>query len=210
MTGELNMKLGSLLVGTVTAATLTLALCGCATGSGGGGGGGGGDGNGDGAVQDPLPEYQLGLDDELDASIGAITAADNAIVECIGEDITYNEEGVLLSLKLGYTAGATAGMSFPEFVADLAELEQGKSDEICNTTLENASEELLGLIARLTEARNHGRECRGDDPTLTDENSLLYLKVQYFKYSVRDFPTMLDFAAPFVEEAEQVAEDECN
>jgi hypothetical protein len=210
MTRELNMKLGSLLFGTMTAATLTMALCGCATGSGGGGGGGGGGGNGDGAVQDPLPEYQLGLDAELDANVAAITAADNAIVECIGEEITYNEEDVLLSLKLGYTAGATAGMSFPEFVADLAELEQGKSDEICNTTVENASDELRALITRLTEARNRGRECRDEDPTLTDENTLLYLKRQYFKYSVRDFPTLLDFAAPFVEEAEQIAEDECN
>ena len=100
--------------------------------------------------------------------------------------------------------------SFPEFVASLVEGERSKSDAVCDTTLENASEELLEQVERLTAARNSGRECQGLDPVLTDANSLDFLKTQYFAQSVQVYPTLLDFAIPFVDEAEQVAEDQCS
>ena len=203
------MKVADVFTRTLAGLSVTLLLCGCTTGAGGGGGGGGDGDGGDGGTEDPLPQYQLGQDEELDANVGAITAADNAAVVCLQEEFIYDEEGVLLSLKQGYVADTSVAPSFPEFVADLVELEQAKSTEICDTTLENASQELLDLVARLTAARNRGRECRGEDPTLTDENSLLLLKKEFFARSVRTFPTLLEFADLYVEDAEQVAEDEC-
>jgi hypothetical protein len=65
-------------------------------------------------------------------------------------------------------------------------------------------------VERLTTARNRGRECQGLDPVLTDANSLDYLKTQYFAQSVQVYPTLVDFAVPFVDEAEQIADTQCN
>lgn len=184
---------------------LALLLGGCTAPAGGGDG----DDGGEDGVQDPLPEYRLGEDAQLDADVAAITEADNAALECIDEDLRFEEEDVLLSLKEGYVDDPDPEGTFPEFVAEIVDLEQAKSDEICNTTLENASPELLAEIERLTTARNRGRDCRGEDPNLTDENSLLYLATKYLGQSAQFYPTMLDFAVPFVEEAEAIADGEC-
>ena len=187
---------------------LVLLLGGCAAPSGGGDGGAGGDGGGaDNEV--PLPEYQLGEDEQLDADVAAISEADNAALECIAFSPT-NEEAVLLALKNGYTSDPDRTQTFPEFVADIVEPEQAKSDEICNTTLENASPELLDLIGRLTEAGNFSVECAGDEPDVTDEDSLLVIKKGYFPQSVNVYSSMVEFAEVLVEEAEQAVAGGCS
>ena len=202
------MKTGFLFLGFAVVLGLSLTLCGCNTASSGGGGGGGDDDAGDDATTDPLPEYQLEDDPELADDVGAITEADNEALACL-DSTAQTEEDVLLALKNGYVSMTDPEETFPEFVASLVEPEQSKADEICGTTLENASADLLEQIQRLTTDRNRGRECQGQDPTLTDENSLAYLKTQYFGQSVQLYPTMLDFAIPFADEVELVTDDEC-
>ncbi|MCP4247439.1 MAG: hypothetical protein GY778_10365 [bacterium] len=190
------------LVHTTLGLTLALTLSGCATSSGGGGGG-------DGGNADPLPDFQLGDDAQFDADVAAITQADNDALACLDEDRRFSDKDTLLALKKGYTAGETSGSTFPEFVAETVTLEQNKSDDICNTTLGNASEELLGLIQELTDIRNRGAECAGEEPTLSNENSLAFLKTQYLGQAARTFPTLLEFADAYIPAAEQVADDQC-
>ena len=187
------------LVRTTLGLTVALTLSGCA--ASGGDGGGGGD-------TDPLAEFQLGDDQQLDDDVAAITQADNEALACLEQELRFSDEDTLAALKRGYTAGDTAGSTFPEFIAEAVPLERNKSDDICNTTLESASEELLALIQELTAIRNRGRECAGDDPTLTDENSLAFLKTEYFGEAARTFPTLLDFAEAFVPATEQVADEQ--
>jgi hypothetical protein len=201
MTRGLNMKLGSLLFGTMTTATLASALCGCATGGGGGGGSAGG------ATQDRLADYQLD-DPGLAEDVGTITAADNQAVACLGQDVTYEDEAILAALKAGYPADEPADQ-FPSFVAETADLEQAKADEICNTTLENASPELLDLVDRMTVAGNLNNECLGEEPDITDQDSLRTIKKGYFGSSVHAYGSLVEFAAVLVEETERVVEDGC-
>jgi len=183
-----------------------MALGACSSGGGGGGGNGGND---NGGVQDPLPEFQLGDDEQLDADVAAITAADNDAVDCIGDTVQFTDEGTLLSLKQGYAADPSPDSTFPEFVAGIVPPEQAKSTEICDTTLENASEELLALVQRLTATRNRGRQCINEDPVFDDENSLRLLKVKFLEHSVQVYPTLLEFADVYVPAAEDTTDAQC-
>ncbi|MHC4064310.1 MAG: hypothetical protein ACYSUI_07395 [Planctomycetota bacterium] len=185
-------------VGLTFALMMSLALCGCATSTGGGGGG-----------EDPLPGFQLGQDEDLDADVAAITAADNDALECLGEVFVFSQEDTLLTLKQGYVGSDTSNTTFPEFVANIVPLERAKAEEICETTLENASDELQADIGQLTAARNRARECQGEAPDLTDENSLELLKTAFLAESVLRSPTLLDFAELFVNDIERIADQEC-
>lgn len=193
---------------TVSLLGLTAGWSGCNTGGAGGGGGGG---SGDGGNQDPLPEFQLGAgNDELDADVAAITTADNEALDCLDQGFQFSEEEVLLALKGGYLADDALEVEFPEFVGDLVAPEQAKADEICDTTVDNASEELLGWLDRLTAARNEGAACVGEPASLTNENSLALLKTDYLGSSVRLFDTLISFAEVFVPDVERtVTEQVC-
>ena len=171
------------------------ALVGCSSGGTGGG--------------DPLPEFQLGQDPELDAEVAALTAARNQALACVNAEERTNESDVFLALKQGYAANPAPTETFPEYVANLVEPEQAKTDEICDTTLGNASAELLALIERLTAARNRGAECEGLVGSATNEDSLELLKLGYFNQSVLSFPTLTDFAPLYVEDIERLADDAC-
>lgn len=208
------MRIETLLAKSMIAATLAfaLALCGCTAPAGGGGGGGGGDGGGgnDNGAEDPLPEYQLGQgDEELDANVGVVTTADNQAVECLGLDVQFEDGEVLLALKTGYAAEEGPEAEFPEFVAQTAALEAPKADEICNTTLENASAELLDLVQRLTASGNAAATCLGEPADITDEDSLGAIKREFFGRSVNVYPTMTEFADAFVTDAEQAVDADC-
>ncbi|MFQ5490074.1 MAG: hypothetical protein ACE5GE_05065 [Phycisphaerae bacterium] len=191
----------------VSLLSLSGGWSGCNTTGAGGGGGGGGSadtGGTGGQDQDPLPDFQLGAgNDSLDADVAAITAADNQALACANQDLVFTEQDVLSALKQGYVADDTLEMDFPEFVADLVDPEQAKANEICDTTLDNASEELLTWIQRLTDSRNEGATCLGEPATLTNENSLLLLKTEYLTKSVRLYSTLLSFAEVFVPDVEQ-------
>jgi len=204
---EKTMRRAAVRLGGWALCGLALILGGCNRSTGGGGGGNGSNDNG--SVQDPLPEFQLGDDEQLDADVAAITAADNDAVDCIGDTVQFTDEGTLLSLKQGYAAAPSPDSTFPEFVAEIALLEQAKSTEICDTTLENASEELLALVQRLTATRNRGRECIGEDPVFDDENSLRLLKIKFLENSVQVFPTLVEFANSFVPAAEDTTDAQC-
>ncbi len=178
----------------------TVLLAGCNTGGGGGGGGT--------STPDPLADYQLGEDTQLDADVAAITVADNEGVTCLGQAIVYEDEDVLNALKAGYPPDEPAE-GFPAFVAETAGLERIKVDEICDTTLENASADLTALIERLTVAANQNNECIGEDPDITDEDSLLVIKKGYFGSSPHQYTSMTEFAEVLVEETEGVVAEGC-
>ena len=196
---ETKMKAATLFTRLTAGVTVSVLLLGCATGGGGGG---------DGGSADPLAQYQLGRDEELDADVGAITAADNEGVACLGQDLVFEDEDVLASLKGGYPADSPAE-EFPEFVAQTVPLEEAKTDEICNTTLENASTEALDLVERLTVAANRSAECLGEEADVTDQDSLEAIKERYFSSSVHVYESMVEMATALVEEAEQAVEGEC-
>ena len=200
---ETKMKAATLFTRTMAGLTVSVLLLGCATG-----GGGGGDGGEDGGSADPLAQYQLGRDEEFDADVGAITATDNESVTCLGLALVFEDEDVLTALKEGYPADSPAE-EFPEFVAQTVPLEEAKTDEICNTTLENASAELSDLIERLTTAGNRNNECLGEEADITDEDSLEAIKKGYFGSSVHVYESMAELAVKVVEETEQVVEENC-
>ena len=174
-----------------------MALAGCAVGGAGSLG------------EDSLPEVQLGDDPVLDADVAAITAARNEALVCLGEEGDVEEADMLLALKQGYVDDPAGAATFPQFVAQFVEPERSRADEICQTTLDNASAELLAQIQRLTTARIRGAQCEGTDANLTDETSLERLKLEFFGTSIRAYPTLTDFAEAFVEDFEQVVDDLC-
>ena len=141
--------------------------------------------------------------------MAALTAGRNEALACVNAEERANESDVFLALKRGYVANPAPTETFPEFVVNLVEPEQAKTDEICDTTLGNASAELLALIERLTAARNRGAECEGLVGSATDEDSLELLKLGYFNQSVVTFPTLTDFAPLYVEDIERVADEAC-
>jgi hypothetical protein len=172
---------------------------GCGTTSGGGGGGGGNTGP-------SLTEYQLdGSNPELEADITALTTAYNAALQCIGEDDTFfTDQQNLDALKTSYTGAAA---DFPAYVDESRQLVENGSDEICNYAL-GQDAVLDGFVADITEARNRGRACRGDDPNLTDENSLEFLKQRYLT-QVLSFDNLTDAAEALANDAAVIADEEC-
>lgn len=111
---------------------------------------------------------------------------------------------MLIVLKGQYDQDPTLGPTLEDYVAETAQLEGARADEICNTTVDNASEELLALIARLTVAANRNAECIGEPADASDEDSLDVLKKGWLPASPHVFPTLMDFAEAFVSEVEAV------
>ena len=166
---------------------------GCSTTTGGGGG------------STSLTEYQLdGSNPELEADVAAIAAADNAAFVCIDEDVSFTDQETLDALKSAYT-GTTAG--FPAYVASVRDQVERRSDEICTTELGDEPD-LDEAVARLTVARNRGRECQGDEPTLDDENSLALVKQKYMEVGLI-FDSITAVAVALADAAEQAADDFC-
>jgi hypothetical protein len=201
---------------------VSFLVAGCATTPPAGGGGGAddgseGEGEGEGEGEngnDPLPEFQLGDDAQLDADVAAIVAADQQVnsPQCLDLRQSYTAENVMLNLKFGYTQSPDAMETFPEFVASIAELEQPKADEICSTTLENASEGILALVGEATAARNRQRGCEGVDTNVTDEVSLTDLLRVFFNSPVRVYATLEEAEpelAAFVADLDLEADDAC-
>jgi hypothetical protein len=164
-----------------------------------------GGGGGDATTGDPLAEYRLGDNAELDADVAAITKAYNDAVICVNDNASFTEEQNLDALKQAYT-GAPDG--FPAYVDQArTQIEQG-TNEICTTELGD-DPDLDAQVTQLTTQRNRGRQCRGDTPNLTDENSLAYLKQQYLK-RILAFDDLLAAAQQLVIEATQAADNECS
>lgn len=186
---------------TIVGLSLAFGFVGCNAGGGGGGGGGGGN-------TDPLAQYQLGDDPELDADVATIADADNEAADCIALNVTFEEQEVLDALKQGFPDDRSEE-EFPEFVAETAPLAEAKTREICDTTLENASNELLELVNRMTEAGNQNNVCIGEEPDVTDEQSLRAIKRTYFSSSVYAFDSMEEAATVLVEETEEIVEENC-
>ena len=173
----------------------TMGLLGCSTAGGGGGGGGG----------DPLAQYQLdGTYPEMEVDVAAVTAADNAAVDCISSNGAYTDQQTLDGLKSAYD-GAADG--FPAYVDGVRPQVERRSDEICNTDLGDIPE-LDAAITRLTAARNRGRECQGDAPNLDDENSLLFVKSQYMDTGLV-FDSITAVAVALADAGERAADDLC-
>jgi len=199
------MKPVPLFAPAATVLSLGLMLCGCNT-AGGGGGGGGGDGDGGGA-DDPLPEYQLGEDPELDADVAAITQADNEAEECYGGTTVHTDEDELLALKHGYAANPESADTFEDFVHAVAGIEASKRDQICDTNLGD-DEDLDASVQRVTDAANQAAECQGQDQTATPEDSLLAIKILFFDAGIRA-GDLVEFAEDMAAEAEQEADEAC-
>jgi hypothetical protein len=189
---KIQMRRTFCIVAFVSAAT---AISGCSTTGGGGGGGGG----------DPLAQYQLdGTYPALETDVAAITTADNAAVDCISSNGAYTDQQTLDGLKAAYD-GAADG--FPAFVADVRTQVERRSDEICHTDLGDIPE-LDAVIARLTAARNRGRECQGDEPNLDDENSLQLVKHEYLHTGLA-FHSITEVAVALADAGEQAADGLC-
>ncbi len=174
-----------------TILTLALMLTACNTG---GGGGGGGD-------VDPYPDTQFGGGDaELDANLTAISDATEQALLCGGRESRPEEAAILDVVKRRYAEDETVAPTLEDYVALTAQGDQARADEICDTTLENASDGLLALVVRMTEAVN---DCLGEQDQVTDEDSLEVLKSKWLDPAPLDYPTLTDFAAAFVPEVEQ-------
>ena len=183
-----------------------IVLSGCAAGGGGGGGGGG--------EADPFPDVQVGNNPELDANLAATADATAQALVCLGderdpEELRPDEASVLTVLKREYNEDSSAAPTLPDFIAQTAQLEQARADEICDTTLDNASAELLDLIARLTAAGNRADQCQGRAPDQSDETSLQFIKARYLTESVHDYATMAESATFFVDEVERAVDQAC-
>jgi hypothetical protein len=195
----MDMIVDSLRYGCVVLMGVALvAAAGCASTSGGGGGG-------DGTTGDPLAEYQLGDSAELDADVAAITNAYNAAVACVNDNASFTDEQNLDALKQAYTG---APEDFPAYVDQTRTQIEQRTDEICTTNLGD-NPDLDAQVAELTTQRNRGRQCRGDEPNLTDENTLGYLKQQYLQ-RILVFDDLLSAAEQLVIEATQAADLECS
>jgi hypothetical protein len=173
---------------------------GCNSTSGGGGGGGGN-------TRPDLTAYQLdGSHPEMEADITALTAAYNAALVCVGDDdITFTDQQNLDGLKASY-AGDAAG--FPAYVTASRRLIEDGSEEICTYDL-GEDPTLDALIASITADRNRGRECRGDDPVITDENSLDYLKHGYLA-QILSYENMTDAAQTLARSTATLADEACS
>ncbi|UCG15714.1 MAG: hypothetical protein JSV19_10510 [Phycisphaerales bacterium] len=171
-----------------------MAGSGCSTTTSGGGG-----------TSTSLAEYQLdGSNPELEADVAAIAAADNAAFVCIDVDVSFTDQETLDGLKSAYS-GATAG--FPAYVADVRVKVERRSGEICTIELGD-DPDLDEAVARLTVARNRGRECQGDEPDLDDENSLALVKQKYMEIGLI-FDSITAVAVALADAAEEVADDIC-
>lgn len=182
----------------VLAGLVLIAGAGCASTSGSGGGGNANTG-------DPLAEYRLGDQAELDTDVAAITKAFNDAVVCVNDNASFTDQQNLDALKAAYTGDAA---DFPAYVDQARTDIEQRTDEICTTELGDDTD-LDAQVTELTTQRNRGRECRGATPNLTDENSLLYLKQQYLE-RILAFDDLLAAAQALVNEATQVADDECS
>jgi hypothetical protein len=180
----------------VLAGVALVAAAGCASGGGGGGGS---------TTGDPLAEYRLGGDAALDADVAAITKAYNDAVICVNDDVSFTEEQNLDALKQTFTG---APEDFPAYVHQTRTQIEQRTGEICTTELGD-DPDLDAQVAELTTQRNRGRQCRGDEPTLDDENSLGYLKQQFLK-RILAFDDLLSAAQTLVTEATQAADSECS
>jgi len=190
---------------TLTAAALFL-LAGCT--APGGGGGEGTDTPADGT--DPVPAYAPGTDPGVDADVADLTAARNRAFECLEDDTRVEEEELFLALEQGYANEPEGAMTFPEFVEAFVQPEQDRAEEICQTTLENASAELTALIARLTTARNRLAACEGQAGVATDETSLDLIMLGYVGQPVLLYASLTEFAEVYVADFEQQVDDACN
>jgi hypothetical protein len=180
----------------VLAGMVLMAGAGCASTGGGGGG--------DGTSSDPLAEYRLGAQAELDADVAAITNAYNDAVLCVNDNASFTDQQNLDALKAAYTGDPE---DFPTYVDQARTQIEQRTDEICTTDLGDDAE-LDAQVTELTTQRNRGRDCRGATPNLTDENSLLYLKQQYLE-RILAFDNLLAAAEALVSDATQIADDEC-
>ena len=175
----------------------TMGLLGCSTAGGGGGGGGG----------DPLAQYQLdGTYPEMEVDVAAVTAADNAAVDCISSNGAYTDQQTLDGLKSAYD-GAADG--FPAYVDEVRPQVERRSDEICNTDLGEIPE-MDAAITRLTAAGNRGRECEGKEPDRNDEGCLLFVKSSYMRIDVLlAFDSITAVAEALADAGERAADDLC-
>jgi hypothetical protein len=189
---------------------MTGIACNTAAPAGGGGGGGGGNGRdvpgNDNDQPDPeLDRFQLdGTDADFEDDVAALTDAFNAALACIGETESFTEQENLDALKDGYTGIAAA---FLEFVATArGQVEQG-SDDVCNLELGDDADfdEVISLI---TDQRNRGRECMGENPDLDDENTLAFLKFGYVQQMLI-FDDIQDAADALLNDATTAADQEC-
>lgn len=189
--------LSRLLCGLGLACVLVMGF-GCNSTSGGGGGGGNTGPN--------LNDYQLdGSNPELEADITALTTAYNAALLCINEDDTsFTDQQNLDALKASYTGEAA---DFPAYVDESRQLIENGSEQICTYQL-GQDATLDAFVTDITEARNRGRECRGDEPTLTDENSLEFLKQRYLTQML-SFDNLTDAAEALANDAAVIADEEC-
>jgi len=181
---------------------LALLPWGCQTATGGGGGG---DGE---AVEDPLPEYQLGDNPELDADVAAITQADNEAVDCFGGTVDFTDEEVLEDLKSGYVTEAGDDVpAFEVWVDELVPVEQSKRDQICDTELEQDAD-LDAALQRIVDAEDRADGCRGEEATATLDDALLNVKAAFFGAG-RAATDLVDFATALAAEAEGEADEVC-
>ncbi len=171
--------------------------------AGGGGGGGGGD-----TTDDPLAEFQLGEDEELDQNVGAITTADNASVQCFGGPTTFTDEEVFDALKVGYNSTQGIESTFPEFVADVAAIEQSKQEQICETNLGD-DQTLDAAIERTVGAANQLAECNDNPADATAEEVLPVIKALFFERGI-SATDLVAFAEAQADSEEQQANDACN
>jgi len=172
----------------------------CDTSSGGGGGGGG-------ANADPLPEFKLGQDAQLDADIAAMVAADNASAECLGSDRQFTDQDSLSGLKGAYVDNPGLAPSFPEFVEDAATIQSLKRDQICDLNMGDDAD-LDAAIQRITDAANRYAECRSDDAVATTDQILVIIKALFFEAPLSTLD-LVAFSEETADRKEQDADDEC-
>ena len=182
---------------------LALLLGGCTAPAGGGDG----DDGGEDGVRDPLPDYQLGQDEDLDADVAAITEADNDILECIGRTLTFTDEDVLEDLKNGYVASPGIAPTFEDFVSDVAAIETSKRDQICDTEAGD-DEDLDAALERIVDAEVRADECRGEEASATVDDALLNVKALFFEEGIAT-TDLVAFAEQMADQAEQEADEVC-
>ena len=192
-------------IGLMLSLVISLLLCGCGASSAGGGGGG--NGGNDGST-DPLPGFQLDDgNDELDANVAAIAAADNESTECFNSPVRFTEQDVLMSMKQAYSARPNLAPTFEEYVASVAIIQPAKRDEICESEL-GEDEALDTAVQGITDAANRLAECKGNDPAATTEDSLLTVKALFFDAGLTTIDLGL-VAEETADEKEQQVDADC-
>ncbi len=159
-----------------------------------------------GASAEELAEYRLdGTYPDLDDDIAALTAAYNEALACIGqENISFTEQQNLDALKAAFDGTKD---EFPAFAASARDTLERGSDDVCGLALGD-DPDLDVTVALITDQRNRGRECRGDDPTIDDENTFAFLKQRYVQQMLA-FAGLSEAATALLNDATQLADDEC-